>query len=130
MGEYHWAERNLLTKADRIGQGYTMRTTTTGLDPDMQRRGNTSAREFLPRLIAGFLPMQKTSGFRIGWTLCWKWRNCVGLGDKLQVGFLHRSKGNRAACYCVSMTPDVGWSVSSAITCHGLSIAADQRLCA
>jgi hypothetical protein len=42
MGGYHWDERNLLTKADRIGQGCTMGTTTTDLVPDMQRRQEMS----------------------------------------------------------------------------------------
>jgi hypothetical protein len=55
-----------------------MRTTTTGLDPNMQRRGNTSAREFLPRLIAGFLPMQKSSDFRIGISMEPEWRSSAG----------------------------------------------------
>jgi hypothetical protein len=52
--------------------------------------------------------MQKSSDFRIGWTLCWKWRNCVGLADELQVGFLHRSKGDRVAYYCVFVPLDMG----------------------
>jgi hypothetical protein len=44
-----------------------MRATATGLDPDIQRRGNTSAREFLPT------PSQAGASFSGGtveWVLC------------------------------------------------------------
>jgi hypothetical protein len=44
----------------------------------------------------------------------------VCLADELQVGFLHRSKGDPADYYCVSVVLGMMGSIAAAIAYHGL----------
>jgi hypothetical protein len=76
----HWTIERRIQDSSRIREGYSARR-PRNLLLDPQDCWLTSGR---------LSPMQKSSGFRIGWAPFWKWRNSLGLADDMQRGFLHR----------------------------------------